>query len=147
MSTNSVTVTVTNAQLPPSPLTIPSSISSISSDIQIEARKRLAEVKAKEEAILNEAKFKAQQEADLRAFRCREEEIKLEAEKMVVRLEAEKAVVARQAKKAVEERELLVAAEIERLKNRTPLEILQEEVISLSRDLSGIKSLLAPTRP
>jgi len=144
MSTNSVTVTVTNAQLSPSPLTIPSPVSS---DIQLEARKRLAEVKAKEEAILNEAKFKAQQEADLRAFRCREEEIKLEAEKMVVRLEAEKAVVARQAKKAVEERELLVAAEIERLKNRTPLEILQEEVISLSRDLSGIKSLLAPTRP
>jgi hypothetical protein len=142
MSTNSVTVTVTNSQLPTNATTQ----APVSSDVQLEARKRLAEAKAKEDAILNEAKFKAQQEADLKAFRLREEEIKMEAEKMVVRLEAEKAVVARQAKKAVEERESLVAAEIERLKGRTPLEILQEEVTSLRNELNGIKALLTPTR-
>ena len=142
MSTNSVTVTVTNSQLPTTATTQPP----VSSDVQLEARKRIAEAKAKEDAILNEAKFKAQQEADLKAFRLREEEIKMEAEKMVVRLEAEKAVVARQAKKAVEEREALVTAEIERLKGRTPLEILQEEVTSLRNELTGIKALLTPTR-
>jgi hypothetical protein len=145
MSTNNVTVTVNTNPLPPSPPTATTQ-PTVSSDVQLEARKRLADLKAKEDAILNEAKFKAQQEADLKAFRQREEEIKLESEKLVVRMEAEKAVVARQAKKAVEEREALVAAEIERLKSRTPLEILQEEVTSLRNELTGIKSLLVPTR-
>ena len=144
MSTSSVTINVTNAQVPSSPS--PVIQTTVSSDVQLEARKRLAETKAKEDAILNEAKFKAQQEADLKAFRQREEEIKLESEKLVVRMEAEKAVIARQAKKAVEERETLVALEIERLKNRTPLEILQEEVTTLRNELTGIKSLLTPTR-
>jgi hypothetical protein len=144
MSTSSVTINVTNAQVPSSPSPVIQTI--VSSDVQLEARKRLAETKAKEDAILNEAKFKAQQEADLKAFRQREEEIKLESEKLVVRMEAEKAVIARQAKKAVEERETLVALEIERLKNRTPLEILQEEVTTLRNELTGIKSLLTPTR-
>jgi hypothetical protein len=143
MSTSSVTINVTNAQAP-SPT--PTTVISVSSDVQLEARKRLADLKAKEDAILNEAKFKAQQEADLKAFRQREEEIKLESEKLVVRMEAEKLVVARQAKKAVEDREALVAAEIERLKSRTPLEILQEEVNTLRNELTGIKSLLTPTR-
>jgi len=142
MSTNSVTVTVTNSQLPANATTQ----APVSSDVQLEARKRLAEIKAKEDSILNEAKFKAQQEADLKAFRQREEEIKLESEKLVVRMEAEKLVVARQAKKAVEEREALVALEIEKLKSRTPLEILQEEVTNLRNELTGIKSLLMPTR-
>ena len=146
MSTSSVTINVTNAQTPPSLSPPATTIPTVSSDVQLEARKRLAELKAKEDAILNEAKFKAQQEADLKAFRQREEEIKLESEKLVVRMEAEKLVVARQAKKAVEDREALVAAEIERLKNRTPLEILQEEVTSLRNELTGIKSLLTPTR-
>ena len=145
MSTNNVTVTVNTNPLPPS-LPTATTQPTVSSDVQLEARKRLAEAKAKEDAILNEAKFKAQQEADLKAFRQREEEIKLESEKLVVRMEAEKLVGARQAKKAVEDREALVAAEIERLKNRTPLEILQEEVTSLRNELTGIKSLLTPTR-
>ena len=145
MSTNNVTVTVNTNPLPPTTPTA-STQPTVSSDVQLEARKRLADSKAKEDAILNEAKFKAQQEADLKAFRQREEEIKLESEKLVVRMEAEKLVVARQAKKAVEDREALVAAEIERLKSRTPLEILQEEVITLRNELTGIKSLLTPTR-
>ena len=61
MSTNSVTVA--NAQLPFSPL---SAQSTVLYDVQLEARKRLDE--------LNEAKFKAQQEADLKASRLREED-------------------------------------------------------------------------
>ena len=73
MSTNSVTVA--NAQLPFSPL---SAQSTVLSDVQLEARKRLDELneakfKAQQEA-LNEAKFKAQQEADLKASRLREED-------------------------------------------------------------------------
>jgi hypothetical protein len=144
MSTNNVTVTVNTSPLPTTPIVTSQPI--VSSDVQLEARKRLAEAKAKEDAIFNEAKFKAQQEADLKAFRQREEEIKLESEKLVIRMEAEKLVVARQAKKAVEEREALVAAEIEKLKSRSPIEILQEEVTTLRNELTGIKSLLMPTR-
>ena len=146
MSTNNVTVTVNTNPLPLAPSTNAITHPPVSSDVQLEARKRLADLKAKEDAILNESKFKAQQEANLKAFRHREEEIKLESEKLVVRMEAEKLVVARQAKKAVEDREALVAAEIERLKSRTPLEILQEEVTTLRNELTGIKSLLTPTR-
>ena len=146
MSTSSVTINVTNAQVPSSPSPTAITQPTVSSDVQLEARKRIAELKAKEDAILNEAKFKAQQEADLKAFRQREEEIKLESEKLVVRMEAEKLVIARQAKKAVEDREALVALEIERLKSRTPHEILQEEVTTLRNELTGIKALLMPTR-
>jgi exonuclease VII large subunit len=140
MSSNTVTVTVTNGQSQPVNVSLNSP-----PEILREARKRLSEMTARDQALQNEAQQKSQREAELRLYQQHREETRLETERMALRMEAEKVVLARQAQKIIEEKEAQINAEMERLKLRTPLEVLQDEVASLRDELAGVRSLIAPT--
>ena len=136
MSFNSVSVTLTNN------IDLPQTKTIITQDIKTEARRRIAEEEAKQKALENELRIKAQHEAEEKARIYRNELVRLEAEKIQARLLAEKMVLEAEAQKATELREAQIKAEIERLKNRTPQEIMEEEIAFLRAKVSKLEAKL-----
>ncbi len=71
----------------------------------------------------------------------RQERIKAEAERIEARLRAERALAEERARIEKAQMDAAIAAELVRLRNRTPIEILQDEVASLKKNIEEMKSI------
>lgn len=74
-----------------------------------------------------------------------EEKVRLEMERMEIEIRARQKVLEDEAQRLANEREAEVQAELERLRNRTPLEILQDEVETLREQLAHALEVCAET--
>ena len=111
-----------------------------------EARKRIAEEeRTKKIQQENEKRIQMEQEA-ASAAAVQEQMILLESEKLRIELEARQLVIEREAQRLAAEKEAAIASEMERLRNRTPLEKLQDDFEELKRQmevqLSSIQSII-----
>ena len=85
-------------------------------------------------------------EAEAALKRAEEEaRIRLQEERELARLRAEKAMAEQRAREEQEAITAAVQAELERLRNRPPLEILQEEMAQLKKDFQVYKQAHPPT--
>lgn len=111
----------------------------VDEDIRAEARRRIEEAAAAEAlvraAIAEQEKKKA---GDLEAA-ILEEKIRVRVEEEKIRRLAEQAVAEAEAKKKAAEREAAIAAEVERLKRRTKVEILEDMVAELRAEIAELK--------
>jgi len=105
--------------------------------IAAEARRRLISDHQKAQAAAAAAREKEMRELAEAEARIREERIKLRAEEEMVSLMARRLTIEAEAKAASEKREAAIKAEMERLRNRTPLEILEDKVAALTDALGG----------
>ncbi len=105
-------------------------------EITHEALRRLTEEIQKEEAAAELAKQKALEEEKAAEARIHEEFIRLRAEEERIRIEAEKLALQAQAKRLAEQKEAAVQAELERLRNRTPVEVLRDDFKALVKQFN-----------
>lgn len=94
------------------------------------------------EAALWAAEQEVQRTAEAAAALKRAEEearIRLQEERELARLRAEKALAEAKAREEQEAMAAAVQAELERLRNRTPLEILQDEMAELRKEFQAYK--------
>ena len=104
-----------------------------------EARKRLAEEeRVKRIQVENEKRIRKEQE-DASAAAVQEQMILLESERLRIELEARQLVIEREAQRLAAEKEATIAAEMERLRNRTPLEKLQDDFEQLKQQMEIMK--------
>jgi hypothetical protein len=117
---------------------LPSATPQTDAGIAAEARRRLISDHQKAQAAAAAAREKEQRDLAEAEARIREERIKLRAEEEMVSLMARRLTIEAEAKAAAEKREAAIKAEMERLRNRTPLEILEDKVTALTEALSGL---------
>ena len=104
-----------------------------------EARKRIAEEeRVKRIQDEKEKRLKKEQEA-ASAAAVQEQMIMLESERMCIELEARQLVIEREAQRVAAEKEAAIAAEMERLRNRTALEKLQDDFEELKKQMELMK--------
>jgi hypothetical protein len=96
-------------------------------EITHEALRRLTEEISREEEAAELAKQKALEEEKAAEARIHDEFIRLRAEEERIRIEAEKLALQAQAKRLAEQKEAAIQAELERLRNRTPVEVLRDD--------------------
>jgi len=100
-----------------------------------EARKRIAEEeRVKRIQDENEKRLQNEQEA-ASAAAIQEQMILLESERLRIELEARQLVIEREAQRVAAEKEAAIAAEMERLRNLTPIEKLQDDFEELKRQM------------
>jgi hypothetical protein len=109
-------------------------------DIQAEAKMRLQKIKLQQEAIENANRIREEAEAEERVRQQKNELLKLEAEKLQIRLLAEKKLLEYEAQQAVELREAQIKAEMERLKNRTQYDIVQDDIAFLREKVKSLEA-------
>lgn len=117
----------------------PVSASATPEDIRLEALRRLERDRREEEEKRLEAKRQALKEANDREERVRGERVRLLAEEEQVKLQARRLVIEAEAKAAAQAREDAIKAEMERLKNRTQVEILEDKIAELTGLVTAMK--------
>jgi hypothetical protein len=110
--------------------------------IKSEAQRRLLQQASKERLEAEQAKQKAELERELQESRIREERTRLYAEEETIRIKVRQLALEDEAKRLADEKEAAVQAEIVRLQNRTPVEVLQEKVADLTNTLIQVKQEL-----
>jgi hypothetical protein len=108
-------------------------------DIRSAALARLMEEERQERESLARAAAAAEAATQERERQLQEERIALRQRELEIRLMAEKAVLEEEAARIQAEREAALAAELERLRQRTPLERLQDEVKDLQAQLDSAR--------
>ena len=109
--------------------------------IRAEARRRLEASKADRLAAMRlVAEEERKKSADIEQS-ILDQQLRLRIEEEKLRLMAQR--VAAEAKRLAKERENAIAAEMERLKNRTEVEVLQETVADLQAQIAELKSSIA----
>lgn len=116
----------------------------IDDDIRAAARRRLEEDTAAEAARLAEAAAKERAKAEVLEAAILEEKIRARVEEEKIRRLAEQAVAEAEAKKCAAAREAAIAAEMERLKRRTKVEILEDTVAELRAEIASLKANAGP---
>jgi len=116
-------------------------------EITHEALRRLTEEIHKEEEAAELAKQKALEEEKAAEARIHEEFIRLRAEEERIRIEAEKLALQAQAKRLAEQKEAAVQAELERLRNRTPIEVLRDDFKALVKQFNLVLKKPDHTEP
>jgi len=110
--------------------------------IKAEARQRLileeATSKAEKDSIHQKEELKRKETEE----RIHAERINLLAEEEQVRIKARRLAVEAEAKHLANEKEAAIAAEVERLRNRTKVEVLEDTVAELSAQLAELKSTI-----
>jgi hypothetical protein len=98
--------------------------------------------KEQEEIRKQQEMIRAMERAEAAALKEAERQarIKAEAERIEAQLRAERALAEEKARLEKAEMDAAIAAELERLRNRTPLEILQDEVASLKKTIEEMKN-------
>jgi len=116
------------------------------SDIRDLAKARfLAEEQAKKDAASADAKKEQEKQAVLDAIML-DEKIKARVAEEQVRMLAERALVEAEAKRVLKEKEEAILAEMERLRNRTKEEILQETIADLTSQVESLKGQVESSR-
>lgn len=105
-------------------------------DIQEEARRVLLLEKQREREEAERQKAAEATAMAERERRLQEERTLLIQREIEARLLAEKMVLEEEARRIAQEKEAALKAELERLRNRTPLEVLQDEVVDLREQLA-----------
>ena len=116
----------------------------IDDDIRAAARQRLDEVAEMEAVLLAEEAVKERVKAEVLETAILEEKIRARVEEEKIRRLAEHAVAEAEAKKRAAAREAAIAAEMERLKGRTKVEILEDTVAELRAELTILKANAGP---
>jgi hypothetical protein len=116
-------------------------------EITHEALRRLTEEIQKEEEAAELAKRKILEEEKAAEARIHEEFIRLRAEEERIRIEAEKLALQAQAKRLAEQKEAAVQAELERLRNRTPVEVLRDDFKALVKQFNVVLKKPDHTEP
>lgn len=108
--------------------------------IKNEAIRRLLSEEAKANAAAEVARAKVHATQEAAESRIRDERIVLLAEEEQVRLTARRFVIEAEAKRLAEDRERAIQAEMDRLRNRSKVEILEDKVAELTTLLSSMKT-------
>ena len=106
-------------------------------EIQAEAKKQLkiqAETEAAEKRL---AAQQALQETLRKEELLRHERLRLLAEEEQIRIRAQQLVIDAEAKRLAESKEAAIQAELERLKNRTPLEVFEDRLNDIEESLKA----------
>ena len=131
---NNITVNITTTADVPETTT-----QHVNDTIKAEARRRLLAKEAKDKAEAEAARVKADAERESVEARIREERITLLAEEEQVRIKARRLAVEAEAKRLANEKEAAITAEMERLKNRSKTEILEDKVAELTATLARVQ--------
>jgi hypothetical protein len=115
--------------------------------VKDEAIRRLQEEIRKEEEATELAKQKVLEEQKAAEARIHEEFIRLRAEEERVRIEAEKLALQAQAKRIAEQKEAAIQEELDRLRNRTPFEVLRDDFKTIVKKLSKLETKPDHTEP
>lgn len=135
MSTNE---TVTNAPAPAP--TVPTVVDDA---IRAEARRRLEASKADRLAAMRlVAEEEKKKSADIEQS-ILDQQLRLRIEEEKLRLMAQRVAAEAEAKRLAKERENAIAAEMERLKNRTEVEVLRDTVADLQAQIAELKTSVA----
>jgi hypothetical protein len=111
----------------------------IDDDIREEARRRIQTAEVEAAAARALAIENEKNKADELKVLAAEEKIRARVEQEKIRLLAEKEVAEAEAKKKAVAREVAIAAEMERLKRRTKVEILEDTVAELRAEIAELK--------
>jgi hypothetical protein len=112
-----------------------------------EALRRLTEEIRKEEEAAELAKQRILEEEKATEARIHEEFIRLRAEEERIRIEAEKLALQAQAKRLADQKEAAIQAELERLRSRTPVEVLRDDFKALVKQFNLVLKKPDHTEP
>jgi acetylornithine deacetylase/succinyl-diaminopimelate desuccinylase-like protein len=122
------------------------SVSVVPDVVKAEARRRLEAAQAAERAEAEAAVALERRATDGIQAQIMEEQIRMRVQEEMIRREAERAIVEAAARKAAAEREAAISAEMERLRSRTKVEILEDTVNDLTAQLTALRVELACRR-
>ncbi len=105
----------------------------------------LAEEQAKKDAASADAKKDQEKQATLDAIML-EEKVKARVAEEQIRMMAQAAVIEAEAKRLLVAKEEAIAAEMERLRNRSKEEILQDTILDLSSQVNALKAQVESSR-
>ncbi len=108
--------------------------------IRAAARKRFEQEEAAKVRTLSEAERKEKAKEEMIKTLALEEQIKSRVQEEQIRRAAEKAIFEGEARKAAIEKEAAIAAEVERLRNRTKQEILEDTITELKEQVASLRS-------
>lgn len=110
----------------------------VDDSIRLEARKRLEEIQRKEREEAELKRLKAKAETEAAEARIRDEKIRLLAEEEQVHILAKRKVLEAEARRLAQEREDAIQAEIQRLRNRSQVEILEDRIAALTAQMDSL---------
>lgn len=110
-----------------------------SSSVKAEARRRLEAEDSARAAALSAVAADIRRKAEAEEAALFEQRVRLRAQEEKIRLMAERMAVEEAARKAVLEKENAVAAEIDRLRNRTATEKLQDQIDDLKAQIAAMR--------
>jgi hypothetical protein len=121
-------------------------LEAVDDSIRAAAKERfLAEERAQKALLLAEAKKEQEKNAEIEATML-EESIKSRVKEEQIRIMAEKAVIEAETKLRVLAKETAIQVEMERLRNRTKEEVMQDTINELSSQIDSLKALVQPSR-
>lgn len=135
-STMSTNETVTNATAPTAPAVVDDAI-------RAEARRRLETAEVDRLAAMRLIADKERKKSAAIEQNILEQQLRLRIEEEKLRLMAQRVAAEAEAKRLEKEREDAIAAEMQRLKNRTEVEILHDTVADLQAQIAELKSSIA----
>ena len=109
------------------------------SAVRAEARRRLEAEESATAAAAAAAAADLRRKTETDEAALLEQRIRLRAQEEQIRLMAERLAIEEAARKAVVEKESAVAAEMERLRNRTPTEKLQDQIDELKTQIAAMR--------
>ena len=108
--------------------------------IRAAAKKRFEQEESAKVKALTEAERKEKVKEKMIKTLALEEQIKSRVQEEQIRRLAEKAVFEAEARKIAIEKEAAIAAEVERLRNRTKQEILEDTIAELQSQVASLKA-------
>ena len=123
------------------------SIASIDDTIRAAAKKRFEQEEAAKVKALTEAEQKEKAREETIKNLALEEQIRARIQEEQIRRAAEKAIFEAEARKTAIEKEAAIAAEVERLRNRTKQEILEDTIVELKSQVASLKATKCETCP
>ena len=135
-STMSTNETITNTTAPTAPAVVDDAIRS-------EARRRLETAEVERLAAMRLIADKERKKSAAIEQSILEQQLRLRIEEEKLRLMAQRVAAEAEAKRLEKEREEAIAAEMQRLKNRTEVEVLHDTVADLQAQIAELKSSIA----
>lgn len=121
--------------------------STADASVRAEALRRLEAEESKKAEEAADIRRKAEAKAEAEEAALATERIRLRAVEEQARRMAERLVIEAEAKKALQEKETAVAREISRLRNRTEVEVLRDEIAELKAQVAAMRSVGYRTSP
>ena len=135
-STMSTNETITNATVPTVPTVVDDAI-------RAEARRRLETAEVERLAAMRLVADKERKKSAAIEQNILEQQLRLRIEEEKLRLMAQRVAAEAEAKRLEKEREDAIAAEMQRLKNRTEVEVLHDTVADLQAQIAELKTSIA----